>query len=99
METGSTGILDKNKEYYLRSKGKGQKTYDLSRHIWLHMSKLKKEDLQSIMSNMQLNCLKVDFQKVDQHTGSKWLIHDTKRRKDNLLQRLKLPCRISKLSS
>ena len=28
-------------------------------------------------------CLKVDFQKVDQHTGGKWLIHDTKRRKDN----------------
>ena len=26
-------------------------------------------------------------------------IHDTKRRKDNQLQSLKLPCRISKLSS
>ena len=42
---------------------------------------------------------KVDFQKVDQHAGGKWLIHDTKRRKDNQLQSLKLPCRISKLSS
>ena len=31
--------------------------------------------------------------------GGKWLIHDTKRRKDNQLQSLKLPCRISKLSS
>ena len=60
----------------------------------------KKEDLQSIMSNLQLNCcLGVDFQKVDEHTGGKWLIHDTKRRKDNQLQSLKLPCRISKLSS
>ena len=29
---------------------------------------------------------KLDFQKVDQHTGGKWLIHDTKRRKDNQLQ-------------
>ena len=38
-------------------------------------------------------------QKVDQHAGGKWLIHDTKRRKDNQLQSLKLPCRISKLSS
>ena len=39
----------------------------------------KNEDLQSIMSNLQPNCcLKVDFQKVDQHTGYKWLIHDTK---------------------
>ena len=42
---------------------------------------------------------KFDFQKVDQHAGGKWLIHDTKRRKDNQLQSLKLPCRISKLSS
>ena len=52
------------------------------------------------MSNMQPNwCLKTDFQKVDQQAGGKWLIHDTKRRKDNHLQSLKLPCRISKLSS
>ena len=51
------------------------------------------------MSNLQPNCcLKFDFQKVDQHAGGK-LIHDTKRRKDNQLQSLKLPCRISKLSS
>ena len=80
METISTGILDKNKEDYLRSKDKAEKAYDLSRHIRLHMSKHKKdEDLQSIMSNLQPNCCsKVDFQKVDQHTGGKWLIHDTK---------------------
>ena len=52
------------------------------------------------MSNLQPNCcLKVDFQKVDQHAGCKWLIHDTKRRKGNQLQSLKLPCIISKLSS
>ena len=38
---------------------------------------------------------KFDFQKVDQHAGGKWLIHDTKRRKVNQLQSLKLPCRIS----
>ena len=51
-------------------------------------------------SNLQPNCcLKFDFQKVDQHAGGKWLIHDTKRRKDNQLQSLKLPCSISKLSS
>ena len=43
--------------------------------------------------------IKIDFQKVDQHAGGKWLIRDTKRRKDNQLQSLKLPCRISKLSS
>ena len=51
------------------------------------------------MSNLQPNCcLEFDFQKVDQHAGGKWLNHDTKRRKDNQLQSLKLPCRISKLS-
>ena len=33
--------------------------------------------------------------KVDEHTGGKWLIHGTKRRKDNQLQSLELPCRIS----
>ena len=34
------------------------------------------------MSNLQPNCcLKFDLQKVDQHAGGKWLIHDTKRRK------------------
>ena len=52
------------------------------------------------MSNLQPNCcIKFDFQKVDQHVGGKWLIHDTKCLKDNQLQSLKLPCRISKLSS
>ena len=52
------------------------------------------------MSNLEPNCcLKFDFQKMDQHAVGKRLIHDTKRRKDNPLQSLKLPCRISKLSS
>ena len=49
------------------------------------------------MSNLQTYYhFKLDFQKVDQHTGGKWLIHGTKRRKDNRLQSLELPCRISK---
>ena len=44
----------------------------------------KRLDLLSIMSNLQPNCcLEFDFQKVDQHAGGKWLIHDTKHRKDN----------------
>ena len=47
------------------------------------------------MSNVQPNCcLQIDFQKVDQHAGGKWLILDTKRRKDNQLQSLKIPYRI-----
>ena len=61
--------------------------------------KTQKKDSLSIMSTLQHNCcLEFDFQKMDQHAGGKWLIHDTKRRKDNQLQSLKLPCRISKLS-
>ena len=65
------------------------------------MSKYKKnENILSIMWNLQPNgCLKIDFKKVDQHAGGKWLIYYTKRRKDNQLQSLKPPCRISKLSS
>ena len=58
----------------------------------------KNEDTLSSMSNLQPNwCLKIDFQKVDQLAGGKWLIHDTKRRKDNQLQSPKLPCRISQV--
>ena len=35
------------------------------------------------MSNLQTHYrFKLDFQKVDQHRGGKWLIHGTKRRKD-----------------
>ena len=48
------------------------------------------------MSNLQTYYhFKLDFQKVDQHTWGKWLIHGTKRRKDNQLQSLTLPCRLS----
>ena len=57
METVGTGVLDKNKEYYLGSKDKAERTYDASSHIRLHMSKYKtNEDLQSILSNLQPNC-------------------------------------------
>ena len=39
------------------------------------------------MSNLQTYYhFLLDFQKVDQQTGGKWLIHGTKRRKDNQLQ-------------
>ena len=48
------------------------------------------------MSNLQTYYdFKLDFQKVDQHTGGKWLIHGTKCRKDNKLQSLELIWRIS----
>ena len=38
---------------------------------------------------------KLDFQKVDQQTGGKWLIHGTKYHKDNLSPSLELSCRKS----
>ena len=38
---------------------------------------------------------KLDFQKVDQHTGGKCLTNGTKHRKDNQLQSMELPRRIS----
>ena len=92
MESFSTGVLDKNKEHYLRSKAKAEKSYDVLRHKQFHMSKYKNiEDVQSIMLNLQPNCcLKVDFQNVSKHTQCKWLFHGTKRHKDNQLQSLKL---------
>ena len=50
----------------------------------------------AIMSNLQTHYhFKLYFKKVDQHTGGKWLVHGTKRRKDNQLQSLALPRRIS----
>ena len=59
-------------------------------------NKKQRKKLFSFMSNLQA-CyhFKLDFQKVDQHTGGKWLIHGIKRRKDNELQSLELPCKIS----
>ena len=72
----------------------------ITTYIIAYVKVHKNEDVLSSMSNLQPNwCLKIDFQKVGQHAGGKWLIHDTKRRKDNQLQSLKIPCRISKLSS
>ena len=48
------------------------------------------------MSNLQTHYhFKLDFQKVDQNIEGKWLIHGTKHHKDNQLQSLELPCRIS----
>ena len=62
--------------------------------MWNNKKQQKK--LFSFMSNLQTYYhSKLDFQKVDQHTGGKWLIHGTKSRKDNQLQSLELPRRIS----
>ena len=44
MENVSTGVLDENKEHYLRYKDKAKKSYDVIRDIQLHMSKYKKKN-------------------------------------------------------
>ena len=50
----------------------------------------------SIISNLQNHYhFKLDFQKVDQYTGGKWLIHRTQHHKDNQMQSMELPCGIS----
>ena len=47
------------------------------------------------MSNLQIHYhFKLDFQKVDQHSGVQWLTLGTKRHRDNELQSLELFCRI-----
>ena len=52
--------------------------------MWNHETQ---QEMFSLMSNLQTYYhSKLDFQKVDQHTGGKGLIHGTKRRKDNQLQ-------------
>ena len=50
----------------------------------------------SIMSKLRTHYnFKLDFQKMNQHTRRKWLMHGTKRDRDNDLQSLELPCEIS----
>ena len=45
-----------------------------------------------IISNLQTHYhFKLDFQKVSQHAGGKWLIHGNKHRGDNQLQSLDPP--------
>ena len=57
---------------------------------------LSEQNLVSFVSNLQTYYhFKLDFQKVDQYIGGKWLIHGTKRHKDNQLQSLERPCKIS----
>ena len=59
-------------------------------------NKQKQKQMFSLMSNLQTYYhFKIDFQKSAQHAGGKWLVHGTKRRKDNQLQSQELPCRIS----
>ena len=69
-------------------------------YILAYVKIQKNEDIYPVCQTYSpTGVFKMDFQRVDQHAGGKWLIHDTKRRKDNQLRSLKFPCRVSKLSS
>ena len=99
MEDACTWVLEKiknisEKKVKLENDMTYQDIYDL-----ICQNTKENEDILSSMSNLQPNwCLKIDLQKVDQHAGGKWSIHDTKRRKDYQLQSLKLPCIIRLLN-
>ena len=74
MEDASTGVLEK-----VKIKPKNDMMYQDIYNCTCQNTKKNKDKL-FIISNLQPNCcLKIDFQKVDQHAGGKWLIHDTKR--------------------
>ena len=58
--------------------------------MWNNQKATKK--LFSFMSNLQTSYrFQLDFQKMDQHTGGRWLIHGTKHHKDNQWQSLEPP--------
>ena len=39
MENVDTRVFDKNKEHYIRCKDKAEESYNVLKHIQLHMSK------------------------------------------------------------
>ena len=67
---------------------------EVFRCIWNVIKNNEKVVLHCVKLTNPLS-FKLDSLKVDQRTGSKWLIHDTKHRKGNQLQSLELPYRIS----
>ena len=87
-------------KYYVENKAlfetwkQGKRNW--STHVLSHCEALrcetikkKQKKLFSFMSNLPtFYHFKLDFPKVDQHTGGKWLIHGTKCCKDNQLQSL-----------
>ena len=72
MENVNTGVLYEHYERYLRCKDKAEKSYDVLRHMQLHMSKYKKnEDLftihyiQIIHDHVHHRCERVRSNKCD----------------------------------
>ena len=87
-------------EHYLRHKNMAYKKqgiiilWDICNYLCIRESKtIKKVRCFPLCQIIIHLSFKINFQKVDQHTGGKWLIHCTKHCKDNVLQRVELPCR------
>ena len=56
-------------------------------HKYIYVYKSKKTDIILMMPNVETNCrLKVIFQRVVYHRGTKWLIHIIKHHKGNQLR-------------
>ena len=73
-----------------------RKSYDFILRYAIHVKRNQNnEKLFSVESNSQTHYqFKLDFKKVHQLRGDKWLIHGTKHSKDNQLQSLELHCKI-----
>ena len=86
MENASTGVHNKNKEQYLRCKDKAKniiwciKTYTIA---YVKIKQKWRFTVHYVKPTAQLLFKSRFPKKMDQHAGGKWLIHDTKRRKDN----------------
>ena len=96
MENASTGVLDKIKNA-IQDVGIKQNNHMMYKTYTIAYDKMNKKwrfTVHQVKPTAYL-ILKVDSLKMDQHIGGKWLIHDTKRRRDSQLQSLKLPSRIS----
>ena len=91
-------VLGKTKHYFRRNNKPHKKTrhshmircWNVCKYLCIKITKTRKT----------VYCLCQTYkptviQKLDQHTGGKWLIHGTKHRKDNHLQNLKLVCKYS----
>ena len=83
MENGSTKYLSQL-ENYVSGKSKNKRSWNayvaiVDINIYLH----NKENIYSILSNLQINFVRIDLPKMDQHTGGKWLFYDPKHCKDN----------------
>ena len=81
MENVSTGVLDKNKEHYLRCKRWSRKIIWCNKtYNWVCQNTKKRRFTVDYVKPTAQLLFKRQFPKVDKHTGGTWLIHDTKRR-------------------